>query len=90
MIIWNDETHTFDYVIELLMDLFGHAYEQAYKITDTVHHAGRGIALTTHKELAELKREQILGAARIGGWSSPRNLSPRLSRWNSGKMANDE
>ena len=60
VIIWNDEVHTYEYVIELLMTLFGHPFEKAFQITDAVHHQGRGIAYTTHKELAELKREQIL------------------------------
>lgn len=59
VVIWNDETHTYEYVIEMLMKLFGHPFEKAFEITDAVHHQGRGIALTTHKELAELKRDQI-------------------------------
>lgn len=62
VIIWNDETHTYEYVIDLLMTLFGHSLEAAYQITDTVHHTGRGIAFTTHKELAELKCEQVLAS----------------------------
>jgi ATP-dependent Clp protease adaptor protein ClpS len=60
VIIWNDEEHTYDYVIELLMKVFGHPFEKAFQITDTVHHTGRGIAFTTHQELAELKREQVM------------------------------
>ena len=60
VVIWNDETHTYEYVIELLMRLFGHPFEEALVITDTVHNQGKGIALTTHKELAELKRDQVL------------------------------
>jgi ATP-dependent Clp protease adaptor protein ClpS len=62
VIIWNDEVHTYEYVIELLMKVFGHSLEKAYQITDEVHHSGKGIALTTHKELAELKRDLILSA----------------------------
>ncbi len=62
VVIWNDETHTYEYVIDLLMRLFGHPFEKAFVITDTVHHTGRGIAFTTHMELAELKRDQILAA----------------------------
>ena len=62
VVIWNDEDHSYPYVIELLMTVFGHPFEKAYQITDTVHHKGRGIAYTTHKELAELKRDQILSA----------------------------
>jgi ATP-dependent Clp protease adaptor protein ClpS len=61
VIIWNDEEHTYDYVIELLMTLFGHPFERAYQITHEVDHAGKGIAWTCHQELAELKRDQILG-----------------------------
>jgi ATP-dependent Clp protease adaptor protein ClpS len=60
VIIWNDETHTYEYVIELLMKIFGHPFDKAYEITRMVDKAGKGIAFTTHKELAELKRDQIL------------------------------
>jgi ATP-dependent Clp protease adaptor protein ClpS len=60
VIIWNDEEHSYEYVIELLMKLFAHPFERAYKITYEVDHAGKGIAHTCHQELAELKRDQIL------------------------------
>jgi ATP-dependent Clp protease adaptor protein ClpS len=61
VIIWNDEEHTYEYVIELLMSLFGHSLEVAFQITRDVDKAGKGIAYTCHQELAELKRDQILG-----------------------------
>jgi len=61
VIIWNDEVHTYEYVIELLMTLFGHSPEKAYQITREVDRSGKGIAWTCHQELAELKRDQILG-----------------------------
>jgi ATP-dependent Clp protease adaptor protein ClpS len=60
VIIWNDETHSYEYVIELLMKIFKHSFSKAYEITHTVDKAGKGIAFTTHQELAELKRDQIL------------------------------
>ncbi len=60
VVIWNDEEHTYEYVIELLMKLFGHSFEAAYQITHEVDHAGKGIAHTCHQELAELKRDQVL------------------------------
>lgn len=60
VIIWNDETHTYEYVIELLMKLFGHSFEKALEIARLVDKTGKGIAFTTHKELAELKRDQVL------------------------------
>jgi ATP-dependent Clp protease adaptor protein ClpS len=60
VIILNDEEHTFEYVIELLVKIFGHSLTIAETLTWRVHNTGRAIVLTTHKELAELKREQVL------------------------------
>ena len=60
VIIWNDEEHTYDYVIEMLMNIFAHTAERAFQITVEVDKAGKGIAVTCHKELAELKRDQVL------------------------------
>jgi ATP-dependent Clp protease adaptor protein ClpS len=60
VIILNDEEHTFEYVIELLIKLFGHDRMTAEAMTWTIHTTGRAIVFTTHKEKAELKREQVL------------------------------
>lgn len=60
VILLNDEEHTFDYVIELIVKLFGHAKPVAERLTLKIHLEGRAIVLTTHRELAELKREQVL------------------------------
>jgi len=60
VIVLNDEEHTFEYVIELLTKLFSHSLLIAEKLTWQIHNSGRAIVLTTHKELAELKCEQVL------------------------------
>ncbi len=60
MIILNDEEHTFDYVIELLCKLFRHPVGTAQELTWRIHLTGRAVVFTTHKELAELKRDQVL------------------------------
>jgi len=60
VIILNDEEHTFEYVIEMLVKLFGHSLTLAETLTWRIHNTGRAVVLTTHKELAELKREQVL------------------------------
>lgn len=59
VIIWNDEDHGYDFVIAMLMKLFGHSHTKAYDITWEVDHKGKGIACTCHRELAELKCEQV-------------------------------
>jgi ATP-dependent Clp protease adaptor protein ClpS len=59
VIIWNDNEHSPPYVIEMLIRLFHHSAAQAYDITWRIDHLGKGVACTCHRELAELKREQI-------------------------------
>ena len=59
VVLWDDSEHTYDYVIAMLQQLFGHPFEQAYQLAKTVDSAGRAICLTTTKEHAELKRDQI-------------------------------
>jgi ATP-dependent Clp protease adaptor protein ClpS len=60
VIILNDEEHTFDYVIELLMKLFRHPLPTAEELTLRIDRTGRAVVYTTHKELAELKRDQVI------------------------------
>ena len=60
VILHNDEEHSFDYVIGLLVKLFKHGRSAAEALTLQVHLKGRAIVFTTHRELAELKREQVL------------------------------
>jgi ATP-dependent Clp protease adaptor protein ClpS len=60
VVILNDEEHTFPYVIELLTKLFRHSLPKAEELTWRIHTAGRAIVYTTHKELAELKRDQVI------------------------------
>jgi len=60
VIVLNDEEHTFDYVIELLTKLFAHPKKEAVALTWRIHNTGRAVVYTTHKEKAELKRDQVL------------------------------
>lgn len=59
VILLDDDEHTYAYVIEMLQHLFGHAFETAFKMADKVNAEGRVIVATCHKELAELRLEQI-------------------------------
>jgi ATP-dependent Clp protease adaptor protein ClpS len=60
VILLDDNDHTYDYVIEMLVQLFNHSPIVAYKMACEVDSTGRVIVDTTHKERAELKRDQIL------------------------------
>ena len=60
VLLWNDDDHTFEYVITMLAELFGHQIEMGYQLAKEVDTAGRAVVLTTTMEHAELKRDQIL------------------------------
>lgn len=60
VVIVNDEEHTFHYVIELLVKLFAHPLPTAQELTWRIHTRGRAVVYTTHKEKAELKRDQVI------------------------------
>ena len=59
VILWNDEDHSYAYVVAMLMQLFGHPQEKGYQLASDVDTLGRAVVLTTTREHAELKRDQI-------------------------------
>ena len=59
VVLHNDDDHSFEYVIAMLQQLFGHPPERGYQMAWDVHTHGRVIVDTTGKERAELKRDQI-------------------------------
>lgn len=61
VILWDDQDHSFEYVIIMMLQLFGHPEEKGYQIAKEVNSRGQAIVLTTTKEHAELKRDQIHG-----------------------------
>jgi ATP-dependent Clp protease adaptor protein ClpS len=59
VLLFNDDDHTFEYVIEMLKKLFGHPEPKGFQMATEVHTKGRVVVDTTSKERAELKRDQI-------------------------------
>jgi ATP-dependent Clp protease adaptor protein ClpS len=59
VILFNDDDHTFTYVIRMLKQIFGYPEEKGYQLAYGVHTQGRVIVCTTSLERAELKRDQI-------------------------------
>jgi ATP-dependent Clp protease adaptor protein ClpS len=59
VILLNDDDHTYEYVIEMLKVIFGFPDEKGYLMAKEVDQEGRVILMTTHRELAELKRDQV-------------------------------
>jgi ATP-dependent Clp protease adaptor protein ClpS len=59
VILLNDEDHTYDYVVEMLVKIFGMTESAAFGHAVEVDTAGTTIVLTCELEKAELKRDQI-------------------------------
>ena len=59
VILWDDQFHTPEYVVAMMQKLFGHPAEKGTLIAVEVDTRGRAIVLTTTREHAELKRDQI-------------------------------
>lgn len=59
VILWDDDDHSYEYVIRMMHDLFGYPVERAFQLACEVDAVGKVICLTTTFEHAELKRDQI-------------------------------
>ena len=62
VIVLNDDLHTFEYVIETFMKVFGYPAEKCFQLATDIHVQGRSIVWSGAKEVAELKRDQIRSA----------------------------
>lgn len=65
VILLNDDYTPMDFVIKLLMTLFGKNYQEAYDITMQVHHFQKGVAGIYPYEVAAEKMQQANGLATI-------------------------
>ena len=55
VVLHNDDYTPIDFVIEVLMQLFGKDQEQAMLIANNIHHTGKGVAGVYTKEVAMQK-----------------------------------
>ena len=59
VVLWDSDDHSYEYVIRMMQELFHHDEVKGFIIAKSVDTSGRAICLTTTKEHAELKRDQI-------------------------------
>jgi ATP-dependent Clp protease adaptor protein ClpS len=59
VVLWNDNDHSYEYVVEMMRKLFGYQVERGFQIAKEVDKQGKAICVTTTLEHAELKRDQI-------------------------------
>ena len=59
VVLLDDDEHTYDYVIEMLCNLFCVSAESAFRNAVEVDTTGRTVVITCERELAEFGRDQI-------------------------------
>ncbi len=59
VILWDDDDHSYEYVVLMMRQIFGHTFSKGFEIAKRVDSDGRSVCLTTTREHAELKRDQI-------------------------------
>jgi ATP-dependent Clp protease adaptor protein ClpS len=67
VLLINDHYTTVDFVIWVLMEVFGKGAAEAYKIMLDVHHRGKGLAGIYTKDVAESKADRTMKLAREQG-----------------------
>lgn len=60
VVLLDDNFHTYEYVMSMLRDLFGHPTSTCFKMAQEVDASGRVIVFSSHRERAELERYRIL------------------------------
>lgn len=61
VIVLDDDLHTYEYVIDVLSRICGHSVEDAFRLAVEIDTKGRAAVWMGSMEVAELKRDQIIG-----------------------------
>ncbi len=59
LVLLDDDSHTYQYVILMLGQLFGYSAEKGFSIACVVDSQGRAIVMTAGKDECRLKQDQI-------------------------------
>ncbi len=68
VILHNDDYTTMEFVVEILMNVFGKTLEKATQIMLNVHRKGSGVCGLYTREIAETKVETVHNLARQKGY----------------------
>ena len=64
VLLLNDDFTPMDFVVQILMQLFGMTFDQANAVMLEVHHQGRGVCGEFTREIAETRVSQVNQIAR--------------------------
>ena len=64
----NDDVTTMNFVVDSLMQYFGHNEDSAYELTKSIHNDGKAVVATLPYEIAEQKGIEVTIDARKNGF----------------------
>lgn len=76
VLLHDDDTTTFEFVIVLLVTLFQKEPPEAVRLTQEVHDTGSALVTVTSLERAELYLEQVRSLARPHGFPLAASMEP--------------
>lgn len=76
VIFYNDNKTYYEFVILVLMQLFGKSYDQAAELTDQIHDQGKQVVATYTYEIALSKKDETVALARANGHPLRVELEP--------------
>ncbi len=68
VLLLNDDYSTMDFVVEVLMDIFDKAFDDALNIMLSVHRNGRGVCGIYTYDIAETKIEEVRKKSKESGF----------------------
>ncbi|OOR87859.1 hypothetical protein B0181_09420 [Moraxella caviae] len=78
VILHNDDYTTMDFVVAVLMQVFGHDLDKAVALMYQVHEQGSAVAAVYVKEIAETKAAQVVQLAENAQYPLLATIEPAL------------
>ncbi|RMH60891.1 MAG: hypothetical protein D6677_12890 [Calditrichaeota bacterium] len=60
ILLHHDKEHSYDYIVEMLTNLFGYTASTAFEMACKLELAGKVVVFTGYRDQAEFKRHQII------------------------------
>ena len=76
VVMHNDDSTPFDFVVEVLMDLFSHDNDTAADLAHKIHTDDKAIVGMYNLEIAEQKIEETVKASRASNYPLSASLEP--------------
>ncbi|NLY03758.1 MAG: ATP-dependent Clp protease adaptor ClpS [Campylobacter sp.] len=68
VILHNDDSTTMDFVVDIIVSIFGKNFDDAMNLMLKIHNEGLAVCGSYEKEIAITKQKSVLNAAKVAGF----------------------